>query len=413
MKLKLEPVKNQTDNTVLLRFTYTQGGVRKYFSTGVRIPLEKFDFDSNLEPVMAGVKHRAHLNRIVKDKHDQIMDVRAQLVRDNIVPTGDAVARRLHEAAVEKQPTESEDPVVHALIDRFLEHKKQYNKRTIKLYRIMIKQFADCFGDIRLSQFNLSKWNQFQDYLLNKKGKSLNTVNIRMKKLKSFLRSLQKDLALKLPFEKFEVPAEEIKRLSLDPTEVKMIINYVPATKAMQAIKDLCLFQCFTGLRISDLMRLDKLVHIRTRDGITYIDMSSYKSQKPMTIPLFETPREILSRYDFKLPLVVEQYYNRELKKLVQQAGIDRRVDWVCKANGTKIIKSANLSDEFTNHCCSRSAIEFFFSMGYTPPEVARIVGKSLTTIMKYYLAKSTGNSIIEKAKRIGGNSEGTMLNAA
>jgi integrase len=413
MSLRLEPIANKSNNTVLLRFAYTHGGVRRYFKTGVRIPMDQFNPKSINEPVRSGHKNRAHLNRLIKEVYDQIMDIRTQVVRDNVVPTADAVASRFREATVQECPSNEEDPIVHTLIDRFLEHKKQYNKRTIKLYRVMINQFAACFGDLRLSQFDLLKWNQFEDYLLNKKGKALNTVNIRMKKLKSFLRSLRKDLGLKLPFEKFKLPPEEIKRVSLDPTEVTMIMNYVPAREAMQAIKDLCIFQCFTGLRISDLTRLDKLLHIRTKDGITYIDMISIKTGLPMTIPLFETAMEILIRYDFKLPVVAEQYYNRELKKLIQLAGIDRRVDWVCKANGTKTIKSANLSDEFTNHCCGRSAIEFFFSKGYTPPEVVRIVGKSLTTIMKYYLAKSTGNSIIEKARRIGGNTEGTMLNAA
>jgi integrase len=410
MTLKLEAVKNKKDKTVLLRFNYTNVN-RAYFSTGVRIPMDKFNPNSVTEPVKTGQENRTHLNRVIGELYDRIMDLRAKTVREDKVPTGKVLAEKFKKAAVEKSTPKVGDPLVSSMLPQFFANRTNYNEKTIKLYNTMLKQFTDCFGDIRVSEIDLEKWNQFRDYLFEG-DRSPNTVNIRMKKLKSFLRFLRYSEGLEFPLNKFPLPPEEIKRLALDLSEVELILDYIPMTAAMQGIKDLCVFQCFTGLRISDLTRLSKLEHIRTVGGKHYIEMRSYKTNTPMTIPLGDTAMEILNRRDFKLPIVVEQHYNRELKKLLRVAGIDRRVDWECKKYGQKIRKYANLADVFTNHCCGRTAIEYFFKMGYSPSEVAAIVGKAVVTIMKYYMAKSTSKSIIDRSRESGA-SDRDILKAA
>jgi len=120
--------------------------------------------------------------------------------------------------------------------------------------------------------------------------------------------------------------------------------------------------------------------------------MNAYKINVPLMIPLNGIALEILNRYNFKLPMMVEGVYNRQIKELLRLAKVTTIIEWRSyDDNGKKIFKSANICDEFSNHCCSRTAIKHFFSVGYTPDQVCRIVGKSLDTIMSYYLEKANG----------------------
>ena len=104
----------------------------------------------------------------------------------------------------------------------------------------------------------------------------------------------------------------------------------------------------------------------------------------------------------FRLPDLVEQYYNRQLKKL---AGLDLNLEWLAYDEaGNKYFKQAGIQDVISNHACCRTAISYLERQGYTLPDVARIFGKSLPTIMKYYLGRTTQSNIVETQRSISGN---------
>jgi integrase len=389
MTLRIEKVKMRKDNTVLLRLIYTQKTVA-CFSTGIRIPLDKFNPKSVREPVKAGHPNRNQLNREVNDLCDQIMDLRSQIVRENRVPTGEYVAERFKEAAREESTSKDDDPILSSMLTLFFANNRNLGKSRKAQYEAMMPQLTDCLGKIRVSQMNLDRWNKFEDYLFKGNGRprKVNTVRARLKLLGALMKFLRSE-GLQFPLKKYSVPKEEIKEVSLEATEIEVVKDYIPKTEVMQRIKDVFLFQCRTGFRIEDYRRLN-LEHIKLRaSGRYYIEMLSGKTDTLMTIPLFDTTAEILKRYDFRLPVPCGYYYNKAIRKLLKAAGINR------------LVKGVNVSDVFTNHCCSRIAIEYFFGMGYSPAKVASIVGKKLPTIMKYYSPKSTSNEILDQADRI------------
>lgn len=56
--------------------------------------------------------------------------------------------------------------------------------------------------------------------------------------------------------------------------------------------------------------------------------MAAYKTNKPIMIPLNDVAWNILKKYEFVLPSITEQHYNREIKKLRRLSGISTTFQW-------------------------------------------------------------------------------------
>jgi integrase len=394
MALTLEAKKTSKQNYVLLRFSYSCR-TRKYISTGVVIPRNDFNAGSLEKPVLKTNPKHNHFNREIGNVYSKIMAIKAQLILESKEPSADLLYAIYQNTKVVKVE-EEKDPLLSDLFNQYLSS-MNYAAATLKLYKTAFDQFSGFFKSIKASEFDLNAWNEFKTHL--GKTRNANTVYIRLSKLKATITFL-KAQKHSIPIDSFPMPKEVIKKVALDFDSLQKVVDYHPETEALIRIKDLCLFQCYTGLRISDLMRLDRC-HIRNENGVSLISMNAYKTNKPLLIPLREA-LVILEKYNYELPIVKEQYYNRELKRLVKLANADKIIEWQSyDDNGKKVIIRELLSKNFSNHCCSRSAITYFFTLGFTPNQVADIVGKSMDTIMTYYYTKSSRSEIINKFKSL------------
>ena len=103
-----------------------------------------------------------------------------------------------------------------------------------------------------------------------------------------------------------------------------------PNNPGLDVQRDIFVFQCFIGCRVGDLMKLTKNNVIN--GAIEYVPRKT-KEGRPYTVrvPLSPTALEILERYKDQpdgrlLPFICEQDYNRDIKKMIKLAGIDRVV---------------------------------------------------------------------------------------
>lgn len=103
-----------------------------------------------------------------------------------------------------------------------------------------------------------------------------------------------------------------------------------PDNPGLEVQRDIFIFQCFIGCRVSDLTQMKKSNVIN--GAIEYIPRKT-KEGRPITVrvPLSPTAQEILDRYadlpgDRLLPFISDQDYNIDIKKMLRLAGIDRPV---------------------------------------------------------------------------------------
>lgn len=197
--------------------------------------------------------------------------------------------------------------------------------------------------DVSFSDINYSFVDRFINSLRNR-GYSQNTVLKEVKHLKKYL-----GIAIKKgyydqanPFKEFRIPVEKKKREVLTFDEIKKIeeIDLSKYDHKVSTVRDMFLFSCFTGLRISDTINLRCEYVKKVKEGYE-LDFVTIKVGKRAELPLHSLfkidtqrvskPEEILEKYfnqknEFVFPRMTEQFINRHLKLISSLAGITVRL---------------------------------------------------------------------------------------
>lgn len=171
--------------------------------------------------------------------------------------------------------------------------------------------------DIRLRDITPSFIEGYQNYCL--KTLKHNTTNKQLKMLKKILSFAVTERYLdKNPFN-MVLKEEKLDYDVLDEREIKGLYNLNINDKCMDRVRDLFIFQCYTGLAYSDMASL-------TQDDIEddVIIKRRKKTDIQAVIPLLSTAKEILEKYNYSLPIISNQKYNLYLKTLGSIAKMSR-----------------------------------------------------------------------------------------
>lgn len=178
------------------------------------------------------------------------------------------------------------------------------------------------------------------DRFLQLKGYHLNTIAKHMKHLKRYVNvAINKEYMdiQKYAFRKYKIKSVEGKHTHLSPEELRKIENLELKGRfaKLQHSKDAFLFCCYAGLRYSDFVNLTaaNIVELYQETWLIY---KSVKTQIEVRLPLYllfgGKGILILERYTNALndffKLGDNSNVNKELKKLAEQAGIDKRVSF-------------------------------------------------------------------------------------
>lgn len=111
----------------------------------------------------------------------------------------------------------------------------------------------------------------------------------------------------------------------LTQEEIEKIENAEMPTRSLSEARDLFLIQIFTGLAYADLMIYD---FTPCKDAKDYAVFSGFRKKTGVLFTFVLTPKakEILERYNFKLPKLPNQKYNVKLKLVADAAGIEKSV---------------------------------------------------------------------------------------
>lgn len=136
------------------------------------------------------------------------------------------------------------------------------------------------------------------------------------------------------PFDTFSMPQEVYGQPSfLTPDERERIAGCQGLTLAQERQRDIFVFQCYTGCRISDMYALTEA---NIKDG--WLVYSPQKTEREngcvVEVPLHERALAIIAKYahtDLQgrlLPFIADVHYNEAIREVLHHAGIDRPVMW-------------------------------------------------------------------------------------
>lgn len=222
--------------------------------------------------------------------------------------------------------------------------------------------------------------------------------------LKWFLRwCVKKRYLTCLDFETFAprlkgVSATPRAQLYLEWNEVMNLWHhdYGARHRGLAAVRDVFLFQCFTGLRYSDVCNLK-------RENITddCIKIVTKKTSEPLIVELNKYSREILHRYkdctfpqSRALPVISNAKMNEEIKEACRLACIDTMTQIVYYRGSERYEYSCQKWELVSTHCGRHTFIVHALNLGIPVEVVTQMTGHSSYSAMKPYI------SITSKAKK-------------
>lgn len=236
------------------------------------------------------------------------------------------------------------------LLELFREHNadmkkliyKEYAPLTYQRYETALNHLKTfCKTQYNDENFILSEVNHkficaFEFYLKTIINCQHNSAMKHIKALKKVMRiALANDYIRKDPFANYKITTKEVKRDSLSKEEIETLISKEFSVKRLEVIRDLFIFQCYTGLSYKDLEKLSKN-HIQIGvDGYKWIIIQRTKTDSECRIPILPVAANILKKYtthpcrqikERLLPVPSNQKMNAYLKELADLCGIDKKL---------------------------------------------------------------------------------------
>lgn len=183
--------------------------------------------------------------------------------------------------------------------------------------------------------------------------------------------------------------SKEIIYLTQD--EIKSLENhqFLPTQSALERVRDVFLFSCFTGLRYSDVAKLKRT---DIKDG--FIDVVTKKTNDGLRIELNKHSQAILDKYkdcrfpgNLALPVISNVKMNAHLKILGQVCGIDEPTRIVFFQGNTRHEEVLPKWALLTTHCGRRTFVVTALQLGIPSEVIMKWTGHSDYSAMKPYIA--------------------------
>lgn len=163
--------------------------------------------------------------------------------------------------------------------------------------------------------------------------RSQNTINTKLRCIRALCHwYVETGRAETNPFDRYKIPSDVYGTptfLTLDERD-KLYATHFDSV-SMETQKDIFVFQCHVGCRVSDLMSLTTAN--LTNDGFLQYIQQKLRKSKPIVVrvPLTDTAKEIIAKYAGQpdnrlLPFISDVKYNVAIKKVLRAAGITRTV---------------------------------------------------------------------------------------
>ena len=266
--------------------------------------------------------------------------------------------------------------------------KKEEDLRNASIHtgmKVKLELFCESKGYRTIEEIDNNFKNEFQTFLVGSGIQNI-TVRKRIKVLKEFLNWCEKkgikinksiDWKVGLNINK---PGSNI--IILTDEEFDKLKTKELAPK-LDRVRDIYLLGCSTGLRYSDLIRLDE-EHVKNG----FIEIVTQKTGEFVRIPLNELAKSILDKYNNCPPRISDQKLNKYLFELFRVMEITDKVtiiEW--RGNKRKNVVW-DRCDLLSIHTSRKFFITYCISNGVTPDSIMKWTGQQNLNVFYDYVKK-------------------------
>ena len=387
---------------VPIRMRVNFASKRIEFTTGYRIDAAKWDSDK--QRVRNGCTNKlkqsaSEINASLLGYYTEVQEIFKKFEVEEIMPTPEQIKEvfnALHKPIEEVKQRKSTPNAFYKAFDEFVRDCGRQNDWTDSTYEkfAAVKNHLMNFRDgLTFDFFDEKGLNDYVTYLRDVKEMRNSTIGKQLSFLKWFLRwAFKKGLHQNNAYESYKpkLKSTQKKIIFLTWEELNKLREFeIPAAKqALDRVRDVFLFQCFTGLRYSDVFNLRK-----SDIKGDHIEVTTVKTSDSLIIELNNHSKAILDKYkdvafedDKVLPVITNQKMNDYLKELAELAGIDEPVRQTYYRGNERIDEVTPKYALLGTHAGRRTFICNALALGIPPQVVMKWTGHSDYKAMKPYI---------------------------
>ena len=392
-----------TEN-VPIRMRVNFASKRIEFTTGYRIDSAKWD--AAKQRVKNGCSNKlkqsaSEINASLLEYYTEIQSIFKRFEVEDVMPTPEQIKEVFN--ALRKPVSEEPKPKKEALpcdffqvFDDFVEdcgRQNNWTDSTFEKFAAVKNHLTNFREGLTFEFFDERGLNDYVGYLRDVKEMRNSTIGKQLSFLKWFLRwAFKKGVHQNNAYDSYKpkLKSTQKKIIFLTWDELNRLREFkIPFNKqALERVRDVFLFQCFTGLRYSDVFNLR-----RSDIKGDHIEVTTVKTSDSLIIELNNHSKAILDKYkdvafedDKVLPMITNQKMNDYLKELAEMAGIDEPVRQTYYKGNERIDEVTPKYALLGTHAGRRTFICNALALGIPPQVVMKWTGHSDYKAMKPYI---------------------------
>lgn len=197
-------------------------------------------------------------------------------------------------------------------------------------------------------------------------------------------------------------------KVTLTFDEIEQLQSISFEDEVLEAAKDWLIIACYTGQRVSDLLRMSRDM-VSKHEGFEFITLTQVKTGKMVQIPLHDAVSSILAKRGSNFPPVFSKHgesnstlFNRHIKTVCRLAEINEPTEGNLYNPKTKRYQAGTFPkwQLVSSHIGRRSfATNFYADQKYPTPLLMSITGHSSEKMFLVYIGKQPMDYGLQLAK--------------
>ena len=391
---------------VPIRMRVNFASQRIEFTTGYRIDVAKWDGDK--QRVKNGCTNKlkqsaSEINAALLGYYTELQEIFKRFEVAEIIPSPAEVKEAFNNRHGQNEKTElasadtsNEPSNFYEAFDDFVRvcgRQNDWTHSTFEKFAAVKNHLKNFRSELSFDFFDEEGLTEYVQYLREVREMRNSTIGKQLSFLKWFLRwSFKQGMHSNNAYDTFKPKLKDTQKkiIFLTWEELNKLREFkIPPTKqALERVRDVFLFQCFTGLRYSDVFNLR-----RSDIKGDHIEVTTVKTSDSLIIELNDHSRAILEKYkdvefenDKALPVITNQKMNDYLKELAELAEINEPVRQTYYKGNERIDEVTPKYALLGTHAGRRTFICNALALGIPPQVVMKWTGHSDYKAMKPYI---------------------------
>ena len=391
---------------VPIRMRVNFASQRIEFTTGYRIDVAKWDGDK--QRVKNGCTNKlkqsaSEINAALLGYYTELQEIFKRFEVAEIMPSPAEVKEAFNNRHGQNEKTElasadtsNEPSNFYEAFDDFVRvcgRQNDWTHSTFEKFAAVKNHLKNFRSELSFDFFDEEGLTEYVQYLREVREMRNSTIGKQLSFLKWFLRwSFKQGMHSNNAYDTFKPKLKDTQKkiIFLTWEELNKLREFkIPPTKqALERVRDVFLFQCFTGLRYSDVFNLR-----RSDIKGDHIEVTTVKTSDSLIIELNDHSKAILEKYkdvkfenDKALPVITNQKMNDYLKELAELAEINEPVRQTYYKGNERIDEVTPKYALLGTHAGRRTFICNALALGIPPQVVMKWTGHSDYKAMKPYI---------------------------